>query len=157
MVSKGNGPATTSDDTEPRAEIVVKTDWAAISNWEDALSHFGPGELVESAEAFGDGSTLLSSEEKDLLVGKQFIVLEFRFITDETTNREYVNVLGMTRDGGKFRFNDGSTGILQQCKAYFERTGYTGGIVCGKGLRKSDYIAELPDGTRTPATTFYFA
>lgn len=158
MVSKGNGPATSSAADEPRAEIVVKTDWSAVQNWDDVLAHFGATGIVDAAEAFGDGSTLLTSAEKELLVGKQFVVLEFRFITDETTNREYVNVLAMTRaDNAKFRFNDGSTGIYAQCKDYFEKTGFTGGIYCRTGLRKSEYIAELPDGSRTPATTYYFA
>lgn len=146
-----------ASDESPRADIVVKTDWGMVTSWDDVLKHFAPaGGLVDAAEAFGDGSELI--DDKELLIGKAFVVLEWRYIMDEESGREYANILVMLRDGNvKLRFNDGSTGVYAQCKDHEEKYGKTGGILCRKGLRKSEYTKELLDGSRTKATTYYFS
>ena len=90
------------------------------------------------------------------MIGVPFIVLDFRFIVDEKTKREYVTVLVMNGQGGKARFNDGSTGIYAQLKKIHEQYGVQP-IACKFGLRKSDYEVQNDDGTITPATTYYLA
>lgn len=155
MVAKGNGLATNDNGAEePRADIVVKTDWGTVNSWADVLAMFPEG-LDTSTEVFGDGSELI--EDKSLLIDKPFAVLEFRVVTDKDTLRDYVNVLVMLRDGNhKVRFNDGSTGVMAQCLEYERRTGRNGGILCAKGLRVSEYVKDMPDGTKQPAKTYYF-
>jgi len=133
--------------------VEVRKDWGSVSSWDDAVNEFG-GQIVNSAEAFGDGSVLL---QKDELVGKEFMVLDWDYVTDMDTQHEYVNVLVINRQGQKARFNDGSTGVYQQCKDYEDRYGGKhGGIYCTKGLRVSEYTVEI-DGKSQKARTFYFS
>lgn len=127
-------------------------DWREVTNVNDALALLG--NVANSADLFGDGTTLI--KDKAELVGRSFIVLEWRFQTDEESNREYVNVHIMGADGSRARFNDGSTGVYSQLKELTEK-GFTGGIKVPNGLRRSDYTKELADGSRSAATTFYFA
>lgn len=135
--------------------VEVRKDWSSVSSWEDAVAEFGgPNGITNAAEAFGDGSELL---QKDALVGKEFMVLDWSYVTDLDTGREYVNVLVINRQGQKARFNDGSTGVYRQCKDYEDRYGgKQGGIYCPKGLRVSEYTTEV-DGKSQKARTFYFS
>lgn len=59
-------------------------------------------------------------------------------------------------------FNDGSTGVYEQVVGMIKTTGKKSGIICKKGLRKSDYTYTEHDsfeGTdkEIPATTYYVA
>lgn len=153
MVAKASGPAT-SDESAPRAEVELSTDWGAVTTWEAAIAEFGIGEIIPAADAFGDGSQL--TDNKDELCGVAFLVLDWRYVTDPQTDRQYVNVLVMLKESQtKVRFNDGSTGVADQCRAFEEKRGKRGGIYCPRGLRRSDYTVEI-DGKKQAATTYYF-
>lgn len=76
---------------------------------------------------------------------------------------QYVVVRGITRQGKRFRFSDGSTGIYRQlCKLTEKRVrdGYStpnAGLIIEKGLVKSDYTFTDEKGKQQPGTTFYLA
>lgn len=136
----------------PSVPEVPGINWAAVDNLADARALLG--KVVTASEALGDGSEFIT--DKNLLVKVRFLVLDYRFITDEKTEREYVNVLIMGTDGSKARFNDGSTGIYAQLKEFNERFGPGVGIEVKNGLRKSDYVTEV-DGKKQEATTYYLS
>lgn len=123
------------------------TDWGKIDNLNDARAALGV--VVNISELLGDGSEFI--KEKNVLVGSPFLILDWRFIIDEKTQREYVNVLIMGANGSKARFNDGGTGIYAQLKQIQEECGKVGVEVKG-GLRRSDYVNESGAGT-----TYYLA
>jgi len=123
-------------------------DWQGISNLAEARAALG--NVVNVSEILGDGSTFF--DDKSVFVGKPFLVLDWRFIVDEKSGREYVNVLIMGANGDKARFNDGSTGVYAQLKEVTERVGKVGLEVRG-GLRRSDYVKEGVG----EATTYYLA
>ena len=123
-------------------------DWSAITDL--AAARAALGNVVNVSEVLGDGSTFF--DDKSVFVGKPFLVLDWRFITDEKSGREYVNVLIMGTNGDKARFNDGSTGVYAQLKEVTERCGVIGLEVRG-GLRRSDYVKEGVG----EATTYYLA
>lgn len=140
MVAKST-PATTGTEN---AEI----DWSGIKSLGDARAALG--NVINVSELLGDGSTFF--DDKSVFVGVPFLVLDWRFITDEKSGREYVNVLVMNKDGDKARFNDGSTGVYAQLREITDRVGKVGLEVRG-GLRRSDYVKEGVG----EATTYYLA
>jgi len=109
--------------------------------------------VVKSSDVIGDGAEFITDKNK--LVEVPFLVLDWKFITDEETQREYVNVLIMGVNGDKARFNDGSTGIYAQLKQVSENVGKVG-IEVKQGLRRSDYIKVI-NGKNEKATTYYLS
>lgn len=141
-----------SDQTESDStEVAPSIDWGKISSPQDAriaLEAAGVP-LFNSTNILGDGADFI--KDKNLLVGVPFLILDWHFIVDEKTQREYVNVLVMNGQGEKARFNDGSTGIYSQLKKVTEEYGKVA-ISCKFGLRKSEY-----DKDGQPATTYYLS
>lgn len=136
---------------ETSTEVVAKKDWSAVTSWDSAAAKF---QYVEdAANAFGDGVKLV---DKAQLIDQEFMVLEIREVMDKKSFQEYVNILCIARNGNKFCFNDGSTGVAKQAREWVSRTGQTGGIYCQNGLRVSEYDVEV-DGKTTRARTYYFA
>jgi hypothetical protein len=133
---------------KPSKAVTPDIDWAKIDNLADARAALGT--VVTASEILGDGSEFLAN--KDALVGYPFLVLDWRYLIDEKSGREYVNVLIMGSNGEKARFNDGSTGIYAQLKEVTERVGKVG-IQVKNGLRRSDYVKEGVGD----ATTYYLS
>jgi hypothetical protein len=139
-----------------RNSVEVSVDWGSVTSWEAAVSVIGDSNIVPSTVAFGDGSVLL--EDKDVLIGAEFMVLDWNYVKNKTTGEDaYVNVLVMNRAGSKVRFNDGGTGVFKQCKEFEAMHGRRGGVYCNKGLRRSDYQVDDGKGGLMEATTYYFA
>jgi hypothetical protein len=113
-------------------------DWGKIDNLNDARAELGV--VVNISELLGDGATFL--DKKDVLVGVPFLVLDWHFIVDGSSGKEYVNVLVMGANGNKARFNDGTkNGVCAQLTQVQEECGKVGLEVKG-GLRKSTYSTE---------------
>jgi hypothetical protein len=117
------------------------------------------GGIAVASEEMGDGFTLLLTEDKIRLVGVPLMFLRWDFHLGETTG-EFVSAHVVTKDGGRYIINDGSTGIHAQLWAYTEKHQRQGGLFVEKGLRKSDYMVEIPDPKtgemkEQPATTYY--
>lgn len=129
--------------------------WGQVDNLADARrlleSHYGA--VLSTANLFGDGAEFI--KDKNLLVGTPMMILDFRFVMDPETEREYVSVLVMNGNGEKARFNDGSTGVYAQLKKVHEEYGVIG-ITCKNGLRKSDYAIDI-NGKKEKAVTYYLS
>jgi hypothetical protein len=128
---------------------VEPTDWTQVTSLSQAMEILG--NVVDATDAFGDGVEFVKDKAK--LVGQPFLIVDWKFITDETTQREYVNVHAMASNGNQFRFNDGSTGIYKQLKEFPEKVG----IKCTQGLRESKYTVPGPNGKAIPAVTYYIS
>lgn len=137
MVAKSKDEASTD---------VVKADFSHVNTWDDAFGEVGTP--VYSADVFGDGFPLV---EKEKLIGMEFVMLDFSYVKVGDSNKEYVNVRAMRRDGVKFCFNDGGTGVKAQCGEFEQQYGRRGGLVATRGLRVSRYMYE---GDK--AETYYF-
>jgi hypothetical protein len=138
MVAKSKDEASTD---------VVKTDFSTVNSWEEAFDKVGVP--VYSADIFGDGFPLI---DKSKLLGLEFVMLDFSYVkASDVTEKVYVNVRAMRRDGVKFCFNDGGTGVMAQCAEFENQTGRRGGLVASRGLRVSRYTNEHGD-----AETYYF-
>jgi hypothetical protein len=109
---------------------------------------------------------------KDVFEGVPFVILAWRFTESkkyQTRAAEgnlipawFVSILVAPYDdggnlGNKVIINDGSTGIYKQLEQVSDQFGVFGGVKCAKGLRKSVYDYEAPDGTVSEATTWYLA
>jgi hypothetical protein len=127
---------------------VPEIDFAAVKTWEDASNL--PTGILLSTHALGDGSVLIEKEQ--LLNAGEFIVLDWREVTDKKTGNTYLNVLVMNRQNQKARFNDGSTGIARQLREYEAEYGRIP-LHC-QGVHKSEYITVI-DGKDTYGITYY--
>jgi len=132
--------------TAPKeAEKAVETpgiDWGKIDNLADARAALGV--VVDVTELLGDGADFI--KDKDVLIGRPFLILDWHFIANEEKKEYFVNVLVMGPDGTKARFNDGGTGVYAQIQQIQEECGKVGVQVKG-GLRKSTYTNEHGAGT----------
>jgi hypothetical protein len=149
MVSKKSGNGT------PTNEVVVPApDWSTVVTWDDAVA-LAPA-IYSSNEAFSDGFTFIEGTNKEqLLTVGEMMILDWRVNTDQQTLRDFVTVWAIRREGNhKFKFNDGSTGIFKQLLEYQERVLGIVPIHCN-GVRVSEYVATLPDGSKTNAKTYY--
>lgn len=114
---------------------------AGIKSWEDALALTAQamgGQVASAEDIVGDGFTRL--DNKDRLIGVPFIMVNWGF-NAEGEYGEFAFVRAVTKDGGKFRFTDGSvkSGVAQQLMSITDRTGLMGGVQVKTGLRKSEY------------------
>lgn len=133
---------------ESKGAVEAAINWADITDLNAARAVLG--NVINASDILGDGAEFI--EDKNVLVKVPFLILDWKFITDEKSGREYVNVLIMGVDGTKGRFNDGSTGVYAQLKQVSEQVGKVG-IECKHGLRRSDYTKEGVG----EATTYYLA
>lgn len=159
MVTKASAKYEESEPAQSEGSTTVaksSINWGRVDNLADARQAIAEAgvALLSSSTLFGDGSEFI--KEKDKLVGVPFLVLEWRFIMDEDTHREYVNVLVMNGQGAKARFNDGSTGVYQQLKQVTDEMGVVA-IECRGGLRKSDYTFTNDKGETSKAATYYLS
>lgn len=132
----------------------------SVTDFEAALQlakqEFGGVDVA--SEEMGDGFTLLGAADKIRLIGVALMFLRWEFHLGD--QGEFVSAHIVTKDNGRYIINDGSTGIRAQLWAYTEKHKRQGALYVEKGLRKSDYMVELPDPKtgemrEQPATTFY--
>lgn len=127
---------------------------------EDAFAAFSDmGAVVDDAENYSvSWGPIL--ENKDQLVGAEFLAVEWRF--NKGTYGEFVTIYVMTRDNQKYILNDGSTGICGQMRAITDKRVMEGknlpqtALHIRRGLRRSDYQTEV-DGKTIDASTYYLA
>ena len=113
-------------------------------------------DVVDSSDLLASFD-VLNKNEKDVLVGKPFLILEWRFNPSNVSVEDFVSCVIMTEDEHLYILNDGSTGIRQQLLGITDRTGRQSGLACKKGLRRSDYTVEGEDGKEIAASTYYIA
>lgn len=129
-------------------EVSPAINWADIKDINAARAALGT--VVSASDVLGDGAEFIS--DKNVLVKAPFLILDWNFIVDEKSKREYVNVLIMGPNGEKARFNDGGEGVYKQLKQVSEQIGKVG-LEVKNGLRRSDYVKEGVG----EATTYYLS
>lgn len=127
-----------------------------------AVQTINGGQVVEAA------ADVLADEWPEV-AKKQLINVPFLAVTwsvsspDSSETGQYIVVRGMTRDGRRFRFADGSTGIMSQLvKLTRERitAGHpapNAGLLCEMGLSSSKYKTTDAAGKPIDAETFYIS
>lgn len=134
---------------------------ASITNMDQALAALGSVTDIEDWNDYGTGFDIL--DNKDRIVGVPFVILEWRFTESKQYGQTFVSAVCVDEKDNKFIVNDGSTGIYSQLrmvtdKRLSEKRAYPQtGLVCRKGLRKSEYTVENEDGKNIEAATYYLA
>lgn len=129
---------------------------SGVKSFEDALALLAEAGIAPvSSDDYGDGFALL--KDKNLLLNREFLIMEFRIVPSDKFEGEFVVVHLVTDKGEKYIMTDGSTGIKDQL-VEIARRGRTNGIHCKSGLTKSDYThTNETTGEQTAATTYYIA
>lgn len=114
----------------------------SIQTYEDAerllLEEYGADAISDIGDWIGNGFRVLSKEQKSLLVGKPFLILDWSFNTGDMG--QFVSARIMTvGDNGKFVLNDGSSGIYADLRELTNRTRKNTGYRVKGGLRVSQY------------------
>lgn len=107
-----------------------------------ALVHQAHGPIESASDELGDGFAILSDEDKRRLVGVPLLFMEWDFYDGDFGSKFVaIRVVARNPDGGvsKYIVNDGSTGVCEMLARYQVKTGKTGGLLCHKGFRASDY------------------
>lgn len=152
MVAKGVEVATIPDTNGEVSEVPLsEVEWR---NYDFRTAFTVIPTIVSGEDYFGDGFQMLT--DKSVAVGKEFLIIDWAFITDQTTGREYASIRLITAHNALIRMNDGSTGIYKQLKM-LESKGIHGGVHCVNGLRVSEYMFEDEKGNRSQAKTYYLA
>lgn len=115
------------------------------------------GEVESTDDYLGDGVALV---QKDDLVGKPFFIYDWQFSVGDLG--QYVTVRAVLPSDEKVVFSDGSTGIcrqLMEITSARQKAGkpIAGGLLCKRGLRRSDYAADPENGRPSAGTTYYLA
>jgi len=157
--SKQNAASESADSTDS-TELAVRRSWGELSSAEDVkaalLNAFGT--ITQGKELLGNE---FESGEKEKLLGVPFVILEYGFALSDKIKRndqavEYAWIRGINMNTmEKVAFSDGSTGIYNQLRDFYDRTSQAGGIYCNNGLRVSRYDYTDNEGTTTEAATFY--
>lgn len=154
MATAGKRTAKGSEVEVPGKNITTE-ELAGLVTFEDALklvqAKIGAENVGVAAAEIGDGFKLL--ENKDQLIGIPFFAVTWDF--HQGDHGEFVSVKVMAKDGQKYIVNDGSSGIRDQLMAYSAKKNVQGGLLCEKGLRRSNYEYEDESGQKKPATTYY--
>lgn len=149
-VNKGNGTDVVISGTNYDPEEL-----AGITSFDDALnlvaSRIGENNIDVASDEIGDGFKLL--ENKDQICGVPLLLVTWDFHMGD--HGEFVSIKAVTKDGQKLIINDGSSGLYKQLAEYSAKKNKQGGMLCQKGLRRSDYKYTDENGNEKPATTYY--
>lgn len=148
--------------TERKINTSLVTETQREDGLVNQLMQAFPGAVVRDSVDYTGGEVV----EKDTLVDVPFVVLDWRVSSSDAyervvdgiiTSSEFVIVQVGTADGQKLLFTDGGVGIRPVLEQFTEDTGTRAGLLCRRGLRRSDYQRKMEDGTSKAATTFYLS
>lgn len=172
-------PTTDLSEAEITAAILaarennVRLSTDALSSVESIEDAFAVAGVVNEITDYGHG---FAPVEKSTLEGVEFLAIEWSFLEGDYGS-EYVFVIGITRDGRKFLFTDGGSGMVAQFRRITARRVVAGhpnpfrGLQVPRGLRASEYATiadpKHPDngkpapkdytGKVSSSTTYYLA
>lgn len=163
---KSEAPIAVINDKRDITDTVL----AKITSFEDAMAALNSaGIVVESSDEYGNGFQVV---DKDLLVGVNFVILEWRFNEGSFGDRQFVSASCVTEDNRKVVINDGSSGVAAQLARITDSrrerkiANSQSGLVVKGGLIKSEYyyreetkeISRNPEGKGwTRAATYYLS
>jgi hypothetical protein len=117
------------------------------------------GDIELASVALADEWPLV---EKESLVNVPFLAMQWSVSNPENSEHgQFMSVRGMTKTGERFRISDGGTGIMTQLVQLTQKRITDGhaapntGLLCGKGLRVSQYTATDAAGKVIKAETYY--
>jgi hypothetical protein len=123
-----------------------------LDSFEEVISQVGP--VANAADVLGYGYSLL--EDKSRLIGQELMIVRYGIHKSDLNGRDFSSIHVLTRDGGKYIVNDGSTGIHVQLKELKEEQGTVCPLYVPKGLRVSEYdYTDENDGVTKKARTYY--
>ena len=146
-------------DTTTGEVVIVPADAIKAVNQMDATEYMAwlASENLEVVE-FDGGSDWTLVGDKSTLIDVPFVIAMIRFNHPDTGQKgKFASVCCYTEDGKKIVFNDGGTGVYRQLLDFADKHGRTTGIMCSKGLRRSDYKFTDDEGVERDATTYYIA
>lgn len=122
--------------------------------------------LKQSGIEIDHASAVIADEwpviEKAKLINVPFVLATWTVSNpDDGENGQYIVCRGITEKGVRFRFADGSTGIMSQLVKLTRERLQNGsatpnaGLYVASGLTKSDYQFTGDDGKKQSATTYY--
>lgn len=131
-------------------------------SWESAIAAMESigATISRSDEDLADEFPLID-KERLVNVDCMFLTWSISMPNSESFGTPYIVVRGIRRDGRRFRFTDGSTGICSQLMKLTEkriRESFpvpNAGLHCVTGLRKSEYDTVDTDGNEVHGVTFY--
>jgi hypothetical protein len=124
-----------------KRETFDREDLRAIDSFQTAVQMATEtyGELVTADGIIGDGFSIV--EDKRVCIGVPMVFLDWRF-NHEGDFGSFVSIRAVAEIDGnlkKWIINDGSTGLFEELMTFTSDTGKTGGLVCKRGLRVSEY------------------
>jgi hypothetical protein len=125
-------------------------------------------QTINGGQVIDSSADVLADEwpeaAKKSLINVPFLAVTWSVSAPESSETgQYIVVRGMTKDGRRFRFADGSTGIMSQLvKLTRERVNAghpapNAGLLCEMGLSVSNYKTKDAAGKAIDAETFYIA
>lgn len=142
-----------SDTQEVARTEVSRSALSELESMADAIAFLQSQgvQVTEAADVLGDGFAVV--QDKNTLVGEPFLILQ----RDEKLGDygPFSILLCMSGTGRKFVVTDGGAGIHKQLEELERAKGINTGIMCRKGLTRSDYTYTNEKGQETPATTYY--
>lgn len=168
----GNLPSVTDAQQQKNAALLANDDLlGGISSFAEAVRLLeANGNDIVTTDDLGSGFVLLDDQMggKDVLIDVPFVIVGMKFQPGDYKER-FVVLFIVTDDNKKLIVTDGGSGIRAQCEN-FARVGRTAGIICKRGLLKSEFTydsetgkalargEEPSEGAKAiPATTYYLA
>lgn len=164
-MAKAKDSQEVAEVTEPHGLDLTKDNLGEVNDSLTGLD-FVPRSWDEIADSIGElvifqGSPYKVVEKKEL-IGVPFVITDLRFYWSSRYDSPVVAVCCLTQNDDLLVFNDGSTGIFEQCKQMAASSGKKAGIMCPNGLRVSEYKVDVVDGMTDEvksieAATYYVA
>lgn len=150
MVSK------TPDSSNPTAVEVIdgfaENDLAEITSFADVLNK-ADGPIENISDVLGNGFSVL--DDKMRLIGAELVIVKYGEHKSDKNDGTFATIHVVTRDGGKWIVNDGSTGIRDQLRELKDKAGTVCPLYVPKGLRVSEYDYKDDKGNTSKARTYY--
>lgn len=134
MAEKANGGTVSMNDLTDDVMRAIGTTGDAFADAMNIAEQIY-GTVPEIAEEIGNGFALL--DDKNKLVGTPLVLLKWAFSNGDFG--VFCSAAVVTKDGGKYIVNDGSTGLCTQLREYSVNTNRYGGVVAKRGFRESTY------------------
>lgn len=145
--------ASNNDTAVMRGTGLSDEELRMVESFDDVVRMTG-GQVANIADEMGDGFSVL--DDKMRLIGAEFIIVKYgEHESEKSDGGKFTTIHVVTKEGGKYIVNDGSTGIHAQMSEKFGPDGEPFKFLyVPRGLRVSEYTY-MDGGREKPARTFY--
>jgi hypothetical protein len=128
-------------------QVFNREQLGAIDSFDAAMAlaeqEFGSVVLAHEESLLGDGFRKAEDADKERLIGKPLLFLDWRFLPSDFGQDDWVFIHAVERgENGqaiKWMISDGGSGIARDLREYTAKTSRTGGMIVKNGLRKSSF------------------